>query len=113
MASGQQVVLAVNHAVHSLAARAGLATAPCGPPFGPEQARQPPAALPLDLKQPWPEIKKWESFLRDVPAKYHDLAAACRGADLLVAHSFRLCGHARPQSDRRTVGLGVALAGPI
>jgi UDP:flavonoid glycosyltransferase YjiC (YdhE family) len=84
---GHDVVLAVHSAMHPLIRQAGLPVVPCGPPFGPEEARCSPG-VPEGTSQPAPELKKWESLLRDVPAKYQDLYDACQGADLLVAHSF-------------------------
>jgi UDP:flavonoid glycosyltransferase YjiC (YdhE family) len=86
-ARGHEIVLAVNPAFLGLAAEAGLRAVPCGPRFGPEELRRPPE-VPEGATQPWGELKKWEALLRDVPARYRDLSAACAGADLLVAHSF-------------------------
>jgi UDP:flavonoid glycosyltransferase YjiC (YdhE family) len=84
---GHEVCLAVNPAFLGFAAEAGLRAVPCGPPFGPDEARRPPE-IPDGATQPWAEFKKWEALFRDVPGRYHDLSAACAGADLLVAHSF-------------------------
>jgi UDP:flavonoid glycosyltransferase YjiC (YdhE family) len=86
-ARGHEIVLAVNPAFLGLAAEAGLRAVPCGPRFGPEELRRPPE-VPEGATQSWGEFKKWEALLRDVPARYRDLSAACAGADLLVAHSF-------------------------
>ena len=86
-ARGHDVLLAVHSALHAFVRQAGLPVAPCGPAFGPDEARRPPVT-PEGSSLPQAELQKWESLLRDVPAKYRDLADACKGADLLVAHSF-------------------------
>jgi UDP:flavonoid glycosyltransferase YjiC (YdhE family) len=84
---GHEVGLAVNPAFLGFVREAGLRGISCGPPFGPDEARRPPA-LPAGATQPWAEFKKWEALFQDVPGHYRDLSAACAGADLLVAHSF-------------------------
>ncbi len=84
---GQRITLAVNPAFLGLAEEAGLRAVSCGPAFGPAEALRPPA-LPEGGTQPWADVKKSEALLRDVPGRYRDLAAACAGADLLVAHSY-------------------------
>jgi UDP:flavonoid glycosyltransferase YjiC (YdhE family) len=84
--SGHDVAIAVNPAMHTLVQKAGLLAATCGPPFGPDDARQPPA-LPASLRHSTLELKRWEAILRDTPSKCDDLLGVCAGADLLVAHS--------------------------
>jgi UDP:flavonoid glycosyltransferase YjiC (YdhE family) len=84
---GHDVRLAVNPAFLGFADEAGLSARACGPPFGPDEARRPPD-VPEGATQSWAELKKAESLLRDVPRRYHELSAACAGADLFVAHSF-------------------------
>lgn len=84
---GHEIVVAVNTALHPLVRAAGLEAAACGPPYGPEQAALKPD-VPDDLETPVQELKKWEALLTNVPAKYAALEAACKDADLLIAHSF-------------------------
>jgi UDP:flavonoid glycosyltransferase YjiC (YdhE family) len=84
---GHEISLAVNPAFLGFAGEAGLRAIPCGPSFGPDEARRPPE-VPEGAIQPWAELKKWEALFRNVPGRYHDLSAACAGSDLLVAHAF-------------------------
>jgi UDP:flavonoid glycosyltransferase YjiC (YdhE family) len=84
---GHEISLAVNPALLGYVRDTGLKAVSCGPPFGPDEAQRLPE-IPDGASQPWTEYKKWEALHRDVPGRYHDLSAACAGADLLVAHSF-------------------------
>jgi UDP:flavonoid glycosyltransferase YjiC (YdhE family) len=84
---GHKIRLAINPAFLGLAEAAGLSAVPCGPVFGPDEARRPPE-FPEGATQSWAELKKAEALFRDVPGRCRDLSAACAGADLLVAHSF-------------------------
>jgi UDP:flavonoid glycosyltransferase YjiC (YdhE family) len=85
---GHQVRFAVNGAYHPLIRRTGLDVRPCGRPYGLREAQR-----PLARRKGWSpvvsEIKKAEAHLFDTPAQFRDLMKACRGADLLIGHSFQ------------------------
>ena len=85
---GHVVRFVVNKAHHPLIRQAGLAPSPCGCCYGIREARHLPK-IPNDCSLAIPEFKKAESFLLDTPAQFRDLMNACRGADLLIGHSFQ------------------------
>jgi UDP:flavonoid glycosyltransferase YjiC (YdhE family) len=84
---GHDVLLAVNSAMHPVVVRAGLTAAPCGPAFGPDEARKMQVAS-MSVSHSLVERTKSAALLHDVPARYQDVCAACADADLLIAHSF-------------------------
>jgi len=85
---GHQVRFVVNKAHHPLIQQAGLKPFPCGPRYGVREARH-----PLEIREGTslsiPEIKKAESHLLDTPSQFRDLMGVCKGADLLIGHSFQ------------------------
>src|SRR5437763_1288005 len=87
-ARGHDVSMAVNPAMIPLAEEAGLPGAPCGHPFGPEQARR-----QADIFEGPRQItaEQFREYLRrlDLERVYRDLATACRGADLLISASLQ------------------------
>jgi UDP:flavonoid glycosyltransferase YjiC (YdhE family) len=87
-ARGHSVCMAFNPAMLPLADAAHLESVPCGAPLGASDLRQIASAFDFwnpvndeDLK------KQWTAFNID-ESSYHDLAAACGGADLLICASF-------------------------
>lgn len=85
---GHAVSLAVNPAMVPLAEEAGLPGSPCGHPFGPEQARHQSDIFegPRQIT-----VEQFRDNLRrlDLERVYHDLAATCRSADLLISASLQ------------------------
>lgn len=85
---GHDVVMVVNPAMLPQAEAAGLRAAPCGVRFGPEEARR--QAELFDPASPITPEQVRENLRRlDLERVYRDLAAACRGVDLLVASSLQ------------------------
>lgn len=85
---GHQVLAAINPAMHGLFQRAGIATAACGPAFGPQEARQ--VARAFDGWRPrTPELAELDIQINAVEANYRDLRVHCCGADLLVASTLQ------------------------
>ncbi|HJQ37515.1 MAG TPA: glycosyltransferase [Thermoanaerobaculia bacterium] len=89
VARGHDVVVAVNAAAHALFRDAGLAVVACGRPYGEEEARS-----HVQLFDEWNPLPKSERsrILREIfdrEENDRDLAAACEGADLLVAISLQ------------------------
>jgi UDP:flavonoid glycosyltransferase YjiC (YdhE family) len=85
---GHRVLMAINPAMLSLAAEARLEAVPCGRAFGSDEAGR--LAVVFDH---WTEFSdqeirdQWRHV--DIDRSYPALAAACRGADLLVASTLQ------------------------
>jgi UDP:flavonoid glycosyltransferase YjiC (YdhE family) len=85
---GHTVLVAVNEAMHFLFQRAGFEVMPCGPRFGPEDARA--AHIAFNGWEPYTgERQQLDARINDVPANFRDLQAACQGADLLITASIQ------------------------
>jgi UDP:flavonoid glycosyltransferase YjiC (YdhE family) len=86
-ARGHSVCMAFNPTMLPLAHQAHLESVPCGAPFGASDLRQLISAFDF-----WNPVKdedlerQWAAFNVDED-NYRDLAAACRGADLLISSS--------------------------
>jgi UDP:flavonoid glycosyltransferase YjiC (YdhE family) len=87
-ARGHSIIMAINPAMTHLAAEAGLGAAPCGPPSGPEETRRQADIYEGPLALGAAEIRSHLQQL-DLERVYRDLAAACRGADLLISSSLQ------------------------
>ena len=87
-ARGHRVLMAINPAMLSLADDARLEAVPCGRAFGIEEARRYAVVFDHWTRFSDEEIRnQWRNL--DIDRNYLDLAAACRGADVLVASSLQ------------------------
>jgi UDP:flavonoid glycosyltransferase YjiC (YdhE family) len=87
-ARGHSVLMAINPAMLTLADDARLEAVPCGRAFGFEEARRRAFVFDHWTKFSDEEIQdQWRHL--DIHRSYPDLAAACRGADLLVASTLQ------------------------
>jgi UDP:flavonoid glycosyltransferase YjiC (YdhE family) len=85
---GHRVLMAINPAMIPLADQARLEAIPCGRTFGSEEAGRRAIVFDHWIRRPDQEIEdQWRAH--DIDRSYADLAAACRGADLLVASSLQ------------------------
>jgi UDP:flavonoid glycosyltransferase YjiC (YdhE family) len=85
---GHDAVMCVNPAMVPLSGEAGVPAVPCGAPFGAEQARHQSEVFEGPLALGTAEVRAHLRRL-DLKRVYHELAAACRGADLLVSSSLQ------------------------
>ncbi len=87
-ARGHSVLMAINPAMLGLADDAKLEAVPCGRAFGSEEARRLAFVFDHWTKFSDAEIQdQWRHI--DIDRSYPDLAAACRGADVLVASTLQ------------------------
>jgi UDP:flavonoid glycosyltransferase YjiC (YdhE family) len=87
-ARGHRVLMAINPAMLSLAADAGVEATPCGRIFGREEAGRRAYVFDHWTKMSDDAIRnEWRHV--DIDRSYPELAAACRGADLLIASTLQ------------------------
>jgi UDP:flavonoid glycosyltransferase YjiC (YdhE family) len=87
-ALGHDILMCVNPAMVPLSVEAGVAAVPCGVPFGAEQARHQSDIFEGPLALSAAEVRAYLRRL-DLGRVYREIAAACRGADLLVSSSLQ------------------------
>jgi UDP:flavonoid glycosyltransferase YjiC (YdhE family) len=87
-ARGHRVLMAINPAMLPLADQARLEAVPCGRSFGSEEAGRRAYVFDHWTKMSDAAIRaEWRH--NDIDRSYPDLAAACRGADMLVASTLQ------------------------
>jgi UDP:flavonoid glycosyltransferase YjiC (YdhE family) len=91
-ARGHEVRMAINAAMHPLGRKAGLPCLPCGEAFGPEEARARAEVFDYWHRIPLSRCLHYYQLL-NLPRTVRELAAACQGADLLIASNVQGTAH--------------------